>query len=232
MISRAGYPHEIPWRCLGTLKEASPLLIYTPMNDPITTCHECDLLQRLPPSSHEEVAIQCVRCGALLQRRDSRHIERPLALMCSVAVLFLIANLFPIIGIDSTGMHRSVSIVQAVRTLWDDDMKLVSGLVLTTTLLAPGLEIFALTIILGAIHFGWRFAGLRFLMRMAFYSRPWSMVEVFVLGILVSVVKLSHIAHINTGIALWCYGALILLFTAAMACLDQKSLWGRLEIHS
>ena len=66
-------------------------------------------------------------------------------------------------------------------------------------------------------------------MRVAVRSRPWSMVEVFVMGVLVSVVKLSHLAHIYAGVALWSYGLLILLFAAAMSLLNPQALWAEIK---
>ena len=100
--------------------------------------------------------------------------------------------------------------------------------VFVTTLLAPAFEIFTLIFILCAAQLGWRLPGLASLLRLAVATRPWSMVEVLMLGVLVSVVKLAHLAHITPGIALWSYGALIVLFAAAMATLDTHELWERL----
>ena len=196
--------------------------------DSLLICHECDLLQTLP-GADEHALLTCSRCGASLHGKEPTNLELPLALLWTVVILFTIANLFPIISIETTGMHRSASIIGAVRTLWDEDMKLVSALVFTTTVLAPGLEIAALTTILSCIHFKKQPQGLRLLMHITTRSRPWSMVEVFVLGVLVSVVKLSHLAHISAGIALWSYGALILLFAAATANLEPRLLWARLN---
>lgn len=196
--------------------------------DSVVVCLECDLLQSLPESPVNEELLTCCRCGSPLHHQENGSLEVPLALMWAVAILFTIANVFPIISLDASGIHRSASIIEAVQTLWQEDMQLVSVLVLTTTVLAPGLEILALTTLLTCIH--WRIypPGLHTLLHMTAHCRPWSMVEVFVLGVLVSVVKLSHLAHISAGIALWSYAGVILLFAAASAHLEPKSLWAQL----
>lgn len=193
----------------------------------LIACHECDLLQRVIDLEPGEQAI-CPRCGAELYRNNPNGLSRTLALLLASAVTFLLANAFPIVSIETQGLHRAASLYDAVVTLWDEDMPLVAALVFVTTLLAPAFEIATLTFILSAAQLGWRLPGLAPLLRLAVSTRPWSMVEVLMLGVLVSVVKLAHLAHITPGIALWSYGVLIVLFAAAMASLDTHALWEKL----
>ena len=198
------------------------------MADNLSACHECDLLQ-VHPDHFVDAGIRCVRCGAELHQHYPADPEKPLALMMAATILFVIANSHPIIAIESAGLEQSATILGAVESLWKDHMEFVAGLVLFTTFIAPGLEILALTSILTCIHYRLHPPGLRILMRIAVNSRPWSMVEVFVMGVLVSVVKLSHLAHIYTGIALWSYGLLILLFAGAMSHLNPQALWAKIK---
>lgn len=198
------------------------------MSRSLIACHLCDLLQ-VVPLRHSRGAVRCARCGIELYRSNPTGIESSLALMWAVTFLFVVANAFPIMSLESQGLGSSASLLDAVGTLWDDQSRLVAALVFLTTFLAPSLEIVALTTILTCLHSGFRPAWLVSLMRIAVLSRPWSMVEVFMLGVLVSVVKLSHLAHITPGIALWSYGAMILLFAAAMTRLDSHALWQSLE---
>lgn len=198
------------------------------MSPSLIACHLCDLLQAIP-SRKLKGSVRCARCGIELFRSNPRGIETSLALLWSVAFLFVIANAFPIMTLESQGLDRSASLLDAVETLWDERSKPVAVLVFLTTFLAPGLEILTLTTLLTCLHSNYRPPWLASLLRIAVLSRPWSMVEVFMLGILVSVVKLSHLARITPGIALWSYGLLILLFTWAMTRLDRHMLWQSLE---
>ena len=193
----------------------------------LIACHECDLLQRVITLDPGGEAV-CPRCGAELYRNNPNGLPRTLALLLASAMMFLLANAFPIVTIDTQGLHRSASLFSACQALWAEDMPLVAALVFITTLLAPAFEILTLTSIIAVVLLGWRLPGLSRLLRLAVATRPWSMVEVLMLGVLVSVVKLSHLAHITPGIALWSYGALIILFAAAMASLDIHELWERL----
>jgi paraquat-inducible protein A len=196
----------------------------------LIACHECDLLQREIPLPPGGVAA-CPRCGAVLYRNNPGGLERSLALLLASAVLFLVANAFPIVSIESQGNRNATTLLGAVLTLWNEDMPLVAGLVLFTTILAPAFELFTLILILAAIRLGLRLPALPGVLRSVLAARPWSMVEVFMLGVLVSVVKLAHLAHIAPGIALWSYAALILLFAAAMANFNARELWDRLSFE-
>ena len=196
-------------------------------DEPITVCHECDLILRGIRLRKGQVAT-CIRCGANLYKYRTGSLNKSLALLCAASIAFLIANFYPIVTIETQGQYRSASLYSAINTLWHEDMPIVSALVFVTTLLAPACEIFTMTFILAATTYQWHVPYSTHALRFVVSARPWSMVEVFMLGVLVSVVKLSHLAHIIPGIALWSYGALIILFASAIATLDIKELWDRL----
>jgi paraquat-inducible protein A len=196
----------------------------------LIACHECDLLQREIPLPPGGIAA-CPRCGAVLYRNNPGGLDRTLALLLASAILFLVANAFPIVSIETQGNRNATTLFGAVLTLWDEHMPVVAGLVLFTTILAPAFELFTLIAILAAVRFGLQLPALPGVLRLVLASRPWSMVEVFMLGVLVSVVKLAHLAHISPGLALWSYAALILLFAAAMANFEPRALWDRLSFE-
>src|SRR5881392_1629408 len=92
--------------------------------------------------------------GAVPYRRKANGLDRTLAYSLGAAVLFLIANAFPIVGLEAAGHHSSTTLFGAVRQLYDDDMTSVAGLVFTTTILMPGLEIAALLYLLLPLKLG------------------------------------------------------------------------------
>lgn len=193
----------------------------------LIACPECDLLQReipLPPGGEA----RCARCGASLYRVKRGGPERVLALLIAAALAFVIANAFPIVGVEASGDHTATTLLGAVATLWQEEMRLVACLVFATTILAPAFELAALIWVLIAVRYRRAWPGLPLLLRWVLATRPWSMIEVFMLGVLVAVVKLSHLATIVPGIALWSYGALMMLFAAAMAAFDARVLWASL----
>ena len=196
-------------------------------------CHDCDALQRevsLPSGG----SARCWRCGALLCRAcdddDTAAVERTLALTLAAAVLFVVALAFPLVGLDMQGSRHSTTLGGAVATLWQQDSKLVATLVATTTMLLPSLELGAMLWLLLPLSLGQRPAAGREVLRGLLAIRPWGMVEVFVLGVLVALVKLASIASVLPGVALWCFGGLIFLFAAAAASFDAHQTWHRLEV--
>src|SRR5688572_11560516 len=171
-------------------------------NAPLTACHECDLLQREVPLPEGGVA-RCVRCGAELYRSHPDSLERTLALACAAIAVFILANVFPIIGLNVHGQVIQTTLFQAVQTLYREDMKSVAALVFVTTILVPAVQLFGITYLLLPLRAGFVPRCFPFVVRMLRAVRPWGMVEVFMLGVLVSLVKLAHLASIVPGIALW-----------------------------
>jgi len=191
-------------------------------------CHDCDLLQRevpVPPGG----SARCPRCGAVLYRRRENGLDRTLAYSLGAAVLYVIANSFPIVGLEAAGHRSSTTLFGAVRTLWDQNMGSVAGLVFTTTILMPGLEIAALLYLLLPLKLGRVPAGLAPVFRVVQAVRPWGMVEVFMLGTLVAITKLAALASVVLGVALWSFALLMFLMAAAAASFDNHELWQRVE---
>jgi paraquat-inducible protein A len=195
----------------------------------VIACHECDLLQREAPLPRGGV-VRCGRCGAELYRSHPDSFERSLALTAGAIVLFAIANAFPIVGLKLQGQVIQTTLFHTVQTLWNEDMKSVGMLVFVTTMLVPALQLFALTYLLLPLRLGRVPPHFALVFRMLQAVRPWGMVEVFMLGVLVSLVKLAHLAGVVPGIALWSFGALMFLMAAVAAVFDPRDLWARMSV--
>jgi paraquat-inducible protein A len=192
----------------------------------LIACHECDLLQRevhLPLGG----IVRCGRCGAELYRSHPDSFERTLALTAGAILLFVIANLFPIIGLKLQGQVIQTTLFHTVQTLWNADMKSVGLLVFATTILMPALELLALTYLLLPLRLGRAPLHFALVFRVLQTVKPWGMVEVLMLGVLVSLVKLANIAGVVPGIALWSFGALMFVMAAVAAVFDPRDLWRR-----
>ena len=194
----------------------------------LIACHDCDLLQRAMPLPEGGTA-RCPRCGAVLYRSKADGLDRTLAYALGAAALFVVANAFPIVGLEAAGNHTSTTLFGAVRTLYDQDMASVAGLVFVTTILMPALQIGALLYMLLPLKLGRVPHGLPAVFRVMHAVRPWGMVEVFMLGTLVALTKLAALASVVPGIALWSFGVLMLLIAAAAASFDSHELWTRVE---
>jgi len=181
------------------------------------------LRERPLPSAHGTTV--CPRCACVLERADSNSLERSLALACAALVLLVIANLFPIVGLNLQGQHVETTVFGAARQLWHEDMPVVALLLIGTTVLVPLLELCVLIWLLLPLRLGRRPPGFVVLFRTFLLAHPWAMVEVFILGVLVALVKLSHLADVLPGAAIWCFGLLMLVLTAMSATFNPRVLW-------
>jgi paraquat-inducible protein A len=191
-------------------------------------CHECDLLQREVALLPGGVA-RCARCGATLYRRPKHEIDHTIAWSLAAAVLFVVANSFPVVTLDISGQQTSATLWGAVRTLHDQDMSAVAALVLGTAIVAPGAGIAGMLYVLAPLRLGRIAPGFTSLLRMIDHASPWGMIEVLMLGIIVSLVKLAHLAAVIPGIGLWSFAALMLVSIAAAASYDPHDLWARYD---
>lgn len=198
------------------------------VSEPWVACRDCDLLYHLGAVPLGGTA-RCRRCGGVLRKRLPRSIERTLALAIGAAVLFAVANTFPFLSFDMQGQETQTTLITGVRDLWSQGKPELAGLVFLTIFLAPLLQIAILLYILIPLHRSrvpWKLAPAFRLLRRV---EPWSMMEVFMIGILVAIVKLLDMATIEAGLALWAFVLLFLMISGAVASLDPEAIWERAE---
>lgn len=194
----------------------------------LIACRECDLLLREIPLLPGGIAC-CRCCGAPLYRNSPGSLDRTLALVLAAAVLFIIANVYPLLGIEIQGSRNATNLYGAVHALWNQDMRPISLLVFITAILVPGIELSMLIYLLLPLWLQRKPAGIAVILRILQSIKPWGMVEVFMLGILVSVVKLSGSSSIIPGVALWSFGALTLMLAAVAASFNPRDVWAHLD---
>lgn len=195
---------------------------------PFIACHDCDLLQREIPLNPGCTA-SCSRCGAVLYRNATDSIDRTLAYSLTAVVVFLIANAFPIFAIESQGTVKGITLLEAVNSLWVQEMRSISLVVLVTTVLIPALELVSMAYLLLPLKFLRLPPGYGLLLRLMRMVAPWGMVEVFMLGVLVSLVKLTSNFKVIPGVALWSFAVLTLLLAAAAASFSSRDVWNRVD---
>jgi len=195
----------------------------------LTLCHACDLPSRIGDVPAGGIA-RCPRCGSVLYRRIRDSLDRTLALALAGLFLFIAANAFPFLALKMQGNVTHTTLSTGVQALYEQGTPLVASLVLLTTIVAPLLQIASLIFVLAPLRFGLRIPGQAGVFRLLRRVQPWSMMEVFVLGILVSLVKLLGMAQIVPGIALWSFVLLIPILAAASSSLDAEWVWRRVGL--
>jgi paraquat-inducible protein A len=193
-------------------------------------CHECDAVHRIKPLP-AKAAAHCIRCGAVLYKHKPNSLERSLALAIAGLILFVLANSFPFLGMRIGAQIRETTLITGIQELYIQGMHILALLVLLTTVLAPLIQMLCLFYILLPLRFGRVPRNLPRVLRFLHSIGPWSMMEVFMVGILVSVVKLAKMAKIVPGISLYSFMALIFVLAAMIVSLDSHLIWQKWEEH-
>jgi paraquat-inducible protein A len=196
--------------------------------EPVVACPECDLLQREIDLGPRCVA-QCARCGAQLFRSIPHSIDNTLACFIGAAIFFVIANAFPVMSMEAQGLSNSATLLRSAQALYDDKEPLVAIIVFMTTILLPGLEIAAMLYLLGSVRLGRVPRALSFAYRLSVAVRPWAMMQVFIIGVLVTLVKLSHMATVVLGIGVYSLAGTIVMISAAVSMYDPRAFWARVK---
>ena len=196
----------------------------TTFDDARMACHECDLLVRTLSSSTGSDAY-CPRCNALLFRVRKNALEKAVALACAALILLVLANCFPVVGLNIKGQHTATTVIGAATQLWLDGEPLVGIVVATTVVLVPAIELLAVLYLVVSLRQGRRPPAFVPVLRTVQISHTWAMVEIFILGVLVALVKLTHYADVLPGAAMGCFGLLALILTWLATILDSHLLW-------
>lgn len=194
----------------------------------LVACADCDLLQRIPevPAG---ASVRCPRCDKELWRHKPDSFNRTFALTIAALALYLIANLVPMLGLHAAGREAFTTVVGGAHQLWLDGQKIVSVLVLFAAVIAPALQIgFLLVILLGCRRERPPF-WIGLFLRNLHLTRTWSMIEVMLLGVLVSLTKIAEYATVIPGTALFALFALVVLLAAMQSCFDPREVWERIE---
>jgi len=196
----------------------------------LIACHDCDLIHWFSPIPQGSAA-KCSRCGAMLYQNKRDSLERALALTLTGLILFLVANTFPFLGLKLQGQIHETILITGINELYHQGMLVLATVVLLTTIIMPAAQMLGMLYVLLAIklkRIPWK---LREVFRIVQSIRPWAMMEVFMLGILVSIVKLAKMATIVPGVAAFAFMALIFVLAASLAVLDPHAVWERIKIQ-
>jgi len=194
----------------------------------LIVCEQCDLPQVETPLESGGKAF-CSRCGNVLYRLQPDGLRRSLIFSLTAAALFLISNSFQIVTIDSQGLSNSTTLLEAADRLIKDGIPSIAVLVFATTFLMPALEIMALIYLLLPLHFGRLPPGLPLAFRLVHLVKPWAMIEVFMLGLLVTISKLNALATVQPDIGLFSFVLLMFVVTVASANFDARSFWKQVD---
>ncbi|EHJ91887.1 Paraquat-inducible protein A [Vreelandella boliviensis LC1] len=194
----------------------------------LRACHECDWVSALPPLNSGEKA-SCPRCSHVLVKRHRYPAQRSLALAIASLVALMVAVSFPFISFTVSGVSNRIELTQTATTLIGFHQPVVAIAVIMTIVVLPAVYL------LGVF---WLQLGLlrdrplpysRDIARSLAHLTPWMMADVFIIGALVSLIKIAGLADVQIGISFWAFCAFALLLLMTSQSLDADWMWFSLE---
>lgn len=190
---------------------------------PLIICEYCDSVHDSALLRRHQKAI-CHCCGAVIQRHVSMTLQQRLALCMTAAVLLALANFYPVMSINLKGLHNSATLWDSVRALSEGPITFIALVAGVAIIIAPVLQVALLLWVISFALAGMRCPAFAGCMRALEALRPWSMLEVCLLGSLVAVIKLAGLLDVVPGIGLAALAALSVLMIK-IAGKDIRLLW-------
>ncbi len=215
----------------GPMSRSQPSALRELSIDRLVACPECDLLMRKPEMIYGQVA-NCPRCGYELLRLRRSVVRPGLALVVTALLLYFPANFLPIMRLDLLGRTTSDTIWSGVLGLFHTGMQGVAALVFLCSMAVPLMKLLCQLLVLVSVATGRaRRLGL-FLYRAYHHLREWGMLEVYLLGILVAMIKLRDMAELSVGVGLGCFVALLLVQVWLELVMSPQQVWQALSENS
>jgi paraquat-inducible protein A len=196
-----------------------------------TACHECDLLITVPEIGEGERA-DCPRCGGLITARPRNGMQRALAFALAGVIFLIISLLYPFLSVSSSGLESVMTLTEASLTIYDERSTSLAVIIFVTIIAAPAVMLTAILALTFPLVLGIRVPWLREVGKLLTVLTEWNMVEVFIIGVIVSLVKIMKLATVIMGLSFWAYIAFTICLVAAMSGLDTWRLWAEIEDSS
>jgi paraquat-inducible protein A len=192
----------------------------------LVNCHSCHLLSRIPSTSAGVTAV-CPRCGANLHQRKVDSIRRTWALVIAAAIFYIPANVLPITVITSLGHVQADTIMSGVIYFIKTGMWPIALVIFTASVFVPLAKILILIFLLLSVQrrSSWRRKDRTVLYRITEAIGRWSMVDIYVVTILVALVKMGAIAAIEAGPAAVYFAAVVVITMFAAESFDPRLIW-------
>ena len=194
----------------------------------LMVCHDCGLMSRPATDAHN---LACPRCGAALHFRKPDSVARAWAYLIAATILYIPANVLPIMETGSMFGAQQDTILSGVVFLWISGAWDLALIVFIASIVVPLAKIVALAFLLVSVQLRskWQPEQRTRLYRIVELVGRWSMLDIYVITILVALVQLKAIATIKAGPAAIAFGAVVVLTMLAAESFDPRLIWDRLE---
>jgi paraquat-inducible protein A len=203
---------------------------FTARNASQISCHSCHLLCRIDYSQIGE-SLVCPRCGSTLHQRKPNSLKRTWALVLAACIFYIPANLLPVTTVVSFGKAQSDTIMSGVIYFIGSGMWPIALVIFVASILVPMLKLIILTFLLITVQrkSGWRPKDRTRLYRITEAIGRWSMVDIYVVTILVALVNLGNLATIKAGPGAGFFAAVVVITIFAAMSFDPRLIWDAKE---
>ncbi|MFQ3248707.1 paraquat-inducible protein A [Glaciecola sp.] len=192
-------------------------------------CLECDLLITMPDVISHRTNVHCPRCDHSIAFGHNNARQYILAMTITALILMFVACSFSFISFSSSGQVRSINLLQTFTELYAQEYYFVAILVFAFIILLPTLYLVAIMLIIFSSYRRVEYLPTAWLGVMMSYILPWSMAEVFLIGVLVALIKMISMADIALESSFWAYVLFAPLFTHIVSVIDNHRLWRWIE---
>lgn len=185
-------------------------------------CHDCGCLSKRADKNR-----LCPLCGGRLYPRLPNSFQRTAALLLSAFCLYIPANIFPIMTVTRLGAGVPHTILGGIIALMKSGMMPIALLVLVASILVPLLKLLGLSLLLLNVHYRWQAHAKKWtiMYRIIAFVGRWSMLDIFMISILVSLVDMGGVAQVIAGPAATAFAAVVVLTMLAAKSFDPRLLW-------
>lgn len=194
----------------------------------LIACEYCDVLQGIR-EVEEGASAHCANCGERLYQNQPRSLQRTISFSLAAVVFMILVLLFPFLSMSNTGFKSSMSVWGSVVRLWADGDQIMATAVACFTIVLPFLLIGWLLYVTTPLLFNRLLPYSVAAFRAVIFLKSWTMVEVFFLGTIVSLLKLVKLADVELGVGFWAFGGLMIALTGAVGNIDRHEFWDRIE---
>ncbi|MGH1487585.1 MAG: PqiA/YebS family transporter subunit [Cellvibrionaceae bacterium] len=194
----------------------------------IIACAHCGYINRHAPLAHGG-QLQCQQCEHVLFSNKPHWDKRVSAFIITSIILFICSNVFPFLSLEAGFTTQSSTLLSGVWALYRADQYLLALLVFATIFIFPLVELLALSYIFIGRYLKRRLPATRFCLTFLSHSRAWNMLDIFMLGVLVTAVKLGEQATLIPGIGLLSFVALIIILLLINLTINLHVLWNEYQ---
>jgi len=194
----------------------------------LLSCHVCGQLARASVREHAAI---CPRCAAPLHLRKPDSISRTWALLIAAMILYVPANLLPMMKTSSLFGTQSDTIMSGVVYFWTSGSWYLALIIFFASIMVPLLKMIALVVLLVSVQrrSRWQRAQRARLYRLVEFVGRWSMLDIYVVAVIVALVQLKALATIDAGPGAIAFGAVVVLTMFAAMTFDPRLIWDPLE---